>query len=181
MNTAKLAATKEKYEQLGKMIGDPSIIADNKEWTKLVREHSTLEPVVLAYDRLLKAQRGIEDAKHMIATESDPDMVELAEVELSEQKVECEKILEELKVLLLPVDPNDEKDVIVEVRAGTGGEEASLFAAQLMRMYKMYAAAHRMKVEDIDINETELGGVKEAVFQVSGDSVFRKLDRKSVV
>lgn len=181
MNVSKLTGIKQKYLELSEQIAKPEIIADNKEWTKLVKEHSTLEPVVLAYDRLLRAEQDIAGAKNLLETEHDPELLELAHAELEEKKQEREKLEEELKILLLPVDPNDEKDVIIEIRGGAGGEEASLFAAELMRMYKMYAAAHRMKVEDIDINATELGGVKEAVFQVSGESVYRKLKFESGV
>ena len=179
MNTDRLKSIKEKYEALSEQIVKPEVIADNKEWTKLVKEHSSLEPVVNAYDRLKAVERDIEGAKVMIAEESDPEMVELAREELDEKKAELEKVTEELKILLLPTDPNDEKNVIMEIRGGAGGEEANLFASELMRMYKMCAAAHRFKVEDVDINETELGGVKEAVFQIYGDSVYRLLKFES--
>lgn len=181
MNTTKLLSIKNKYDELGALIAKPEILADNKEWTKLVKEHSNLEPLVQAYDRLVSIEKDIDGAKKMLATEKDEEMLELAQAELNEKKDELEKIHEDIKILLLPVDPNDEKDVIIEIRAGAGGDEASLFAAQLMRMYKMFASTHRMKVEDIDINETELGGVKEAVFQLSGDSVYRQLKFESGV
>ena len=117
----------------------------------------------------------------MAADGSDRELAELAEAELAEKKAEKEKTESELKILLLPVDPNDEKNVIIEIRAGAGGDEAALFAAELMRMYKMYAEKRRFKTEDVDINATELGGVKEAVFSVSGDSVFSCLKFESGV
>ena len=117
----------------------------------------------------------------MAADGSDRELAELAEAELAEKKAEREKTEGELKILLLPVDPNDEKNVIIEIRAGAGGDEAALFAAELMRMYKMYAEKRRFKTEDVDINATELGGVKEAVFSVSGDSVFSCLKFESGV
>ena len=179
MNTEKLKSVKEKYEALGAQIIQPEVIADNKEWTRLVKEHSSLEPIVSAYDRLVKTQSDIDGALEMLKNEREPEMLELAKEELEEKKAELEKVTEELKILLLPTDPNDEKNVIVEIRGGAGGEEANLFAAELVRMYKMWAAAHRMKVEDIDVNETELGGIKEAVFQISGESVYRVLKYES--
>ncbi|MCI8595256.1 MAG: peptide chain release factor 1 [Clostridia bacterium] len=179
MNIEKLKSVKEKYEALGAQIIQPEVIADNKEWTRLVKEHSSLEPIVSAYDRLVKTQSDIDGALEMLKNEREPEMLELAKEELEEKKAELEKVTEELKILLLPTDPNDEKNVIVEIRGGAGGEEANLFAAELVRMYKMWAAAHRMKVEDIDVNETELGGIKEAVFQISGESVYRVLKYES--
>ncbi len=179
MNFDKLESIKAKYEALSEQIVKPDIIADNKEWTKLVKEHSSIEPVVLTYEKLRKTQNDIEGAKQMLSAETDPEMLELAREELEEKKAALEKVTEELKILLLPTDPNDEKNVIVEIRGGAGGEEANLFAAELVRMYKMWAANHRYKVEDIDVNETELGGIKEAVFQISGDSIYRLLKFES--
>ena len=181
MNIEKLKSIKQKYVALSEQIVKPEIIADNKEWTRLVKEHSQIEPVVTAYDKYVKTESDIEGAKAMLASERDPEMLELAKEEFEEKKAELEKIAEELKILLLPTDPNDEKNVIVEIRGGAGGEEANLFAAELVRMYKMWAAAHRMKVEDIDVNETELGGVKEAVFSINGADVYSKLKFESGV
>ena len=179
MNRDKLNGIKEKYEALSERIVRPEVIADNKEWTRLVKEHSALEPVVAAYERLLRTQADIDGAKALLAAESDPEMLELCKEELEEKKKALEEQTEALKILLLPTDPNDEKNVVVEIRGGAGGEEANLFAAELVRMYKMWAAMHRYKVEDVDVNETELGGIKEAVFQISGDSVYRMLKFES--
>ncbi|MCI8458338.1 MAG: peptide chain release factor 1 [Clostridia bacterium] len=179
MNTDKLQSIKQKYEALGEQIVRPEVIADNKEWTRLVKEHSSLEPLVVTYERLLRIQADINGAKEMLAAESDPELLALAKEEWEDKKQQYEQTEEELKILLLPTDPNDEKNVIVEIRGGAGGEEANLFAAELVRMYKMWAAAHRYKVEDIDVNETELGGIKEAVFQISGNSVYRLLKFES--
>lgn len=181
MNTSKLESLRGKYAELTELISKSEIIADNKEWTRLVKEHSTLEPVVLAYEKLIKIEKDIAEAKKLLDTESDPEMLEMARAEWDEKKDAYAKVSDELKILLLPTDPNDEKNAIMEIRAGAGGDEASLFAYELMRMYKMYAATHRLKVEDIDINTTELGGVKEAVFSVTGDSVFSKLKFESGV
>ena len=181
MNKAKLDTIKKKYDELTELIAKPEIIADNKEWTKLVKEHSQVEPVVTAYARLTAAEKEIEDLNLMAETEEDRELRELAVAELEEKKAELEKINNELRILLLPADPNDDKNVIIEIRAGAGGDEAALFAAELMRMYKMYAEKNRWKVEDVDINATELGGVKEAVFSVSGDSLFSRLKFESGV
>lgn len=181
MNKAKLDSIKNKYDELTELIARPEIIADNKEWTKLVKEHSQVEPVVTAYARLVDTEKEIEDLKVMAETEEDRELRELAAAELDEKKAELEKINNELRILLLPADPNDDKNVIIEIRAGAGGDEAALFAAELMRMYKMYAEKNRWKIEDVDINATELGGVKEAVFSVSGDSLFSRLKFESGV
>lgn len=181
MNIEKLEGIRKKYDELTELIVKPEIIADNKEWTKLVKERSEIEPVAETYDRLKSLDKEISELKEMAADGSDRELAELAEAELAEKKAEREKTEGELKILLLPVDPNDEKNVIIEIRAGAGGDEAALFAAELMRMYKMYAEKRRFKTEDVDINATELGGVKEAVFSVSGDSVFSCLKFESGV
>ena len=181
MNTEKLDGILSKYEELASLISKPEIIADNKEWTKLVKEHSSLEPVVDAYRRLLKIDKELADLKEMISSEEDKELKELALEEEAAKREEREKTENELKILLLPVDPNDEKNAIIEIRAGAGGDEAALFAAELMRMYKMYAEKKHWRVEDVDINETELGGVKEAVFSLTGDSIFSRLKFESGV
>lgn len=181
MNIEKLEGIRKKYDELTDLIVKPEIIADNKEWTKLVKERSEIEPVAETYDKLKAIEKEIEELKVMASDDGDKELRELAEAELDEKKAEKEKVEGELKILLLPVDPNDEKNVIIEIRAGAGGDEAALFAAELMRMYKMYAEKRRFKTEDVDINATELGGVKEAVFSVSGDSVFSCLKFESGV
>lgn len=181
MNTEKLDGILSKYEELTSLISKPEIIADNKEWTKLVKEHSSLEPVVEAYRRLLKIDKELADLKEMSSSEEDKELRELAAEEEAEKREVREKTENELKILLLPVDPNDEKNAIIEIRAGAGGDEAALFAAELMRMYKMYAEKKHWRVEDVDINETELGGVKEAVFSLTGDSIFSRLKFESGV
>ncbi len=181
MNIEKLEGIRKKYDELTDLIVKPEIIADNKEWTKLVKERSEIEPVAETYDKLKAIEKEIEELKVMASDDGDKELRELAEAELDEKKAEKEKFEGELKILLLPVDPNDEKNVIIEIRAGAGGDEAALFAAELMRMYKMYAEKRRFRTEDVDINATELGGVKEAVFSVSGDSVFSCLKFESGV
>ena len=181
MNIEKIEGIRKKYDELTDLIVKPEIIADNKEWTKLVKERSEIEPVAETYDKLKAIDKEIEELKVMASDDGDKELRELAEAELDEKKAEKEKVEGELKILLLPVDPNDEKNVIIEIRAGAGGDEAALFAAELMRMYKMYAEKRRFRTEDVDINATELGGVKEAVFSVSGDSVFSCLKFESGV
>ena len=181
MNIEKLDSIKNKFEELTRLISDPAVIADNKEWTKLVKEHSSLQPVADAYGRLLAAEKELASLKEMLESEEDRELRELASEELASKLAEKEAIESELKILLLPVDPNDDKNVIIEIRAGAGGDEAALFAAELMRMYKMYAEKYRWKIEDVDINETELGGVKEAVFSLTGDSIFSRLKFESGV
>ena len=179
MNLEKLEGIKSKFIELTSLISSPEIIADNKEWTKLVKEHSQIQPVVEAYDRYLALQTEEQGLIEMI--NGDDELKEMAQEELPEVKEKLAQVENELKILLLPVDPNDDKNVIVEIRAGVGGDEAALFAAELMRMYKMYAEKNRWKIEDMDINETELGGIKEVVFSLTGDSLFSKLKFESGV
>ncbi|MGN1094309.1 MAG: peptide chain release factor 1 [Candidatus Neoclostridium sp.] len=181
MNTSKLDNVKSKFEQLTKEISDPNVIADTKNWTKLCKEHSSLQPIVEKYDEYKRVLSDIEGAKEIIAAGDDAELVELAKLETEENKQKLGEIEEQLKVLLLPKDPDDDKNVIIEIRGGAGGEEAALFAMEIMRMYKMYAEKQRWHVEDIDINATELGGLKEGSFNVSGDGVFAKLKYESGV
>lgn len=181
MNLDKLKNIKSKFISLSSAISDPEVIADNKEWTKLVKEHAMIEPIVVQYDNYVRTQNDIEEALKLLKEEKDPEMLELAKIELEEKKDLLASTENELKILLLPVDPNDEKNVIVEIRGGAGGDEAALFAYELMRMYKMFAEKNRWRVEDVDVNLTELGGVKEAVFQIYGDSVYRKMKYESGV
>ena len=181
MNTSKLDNVKSKFEQLTKEISDPEVIADTKTWTKLCKEHSSLQPIVEKYDEYRRTLSDIEGAKEIIAAGDDAELVELAKLEMEENKQKLGEIEDQLKVLLLPKDPDDDKNVIIEIRGGAGGEEAALFAMEIMRMYKMYAEKQRWHVEDIDINATELGGLKEGSFNVSGDGVFAKLKYESGV
>jgi len=181
MNITKLENIKNRYEELTTLLSKAEIIANNKEWVKLSKEQNTLEPVVLCYTSYIKAKGDLEGAKELQKSEKDSDMLEMIELEIEEKKEEVERLTGELKILLLPQDPNDEKDVIMEIRAGAGGDEAGLFGAVLTRMYKMYAHQNRWTVEDIDISETEIGGIKEAVFSVKGKGVYAKLKFESGV
>lgn len=181
MNTTKLDNIKTKFEQLTGEISDPAVIANTKTWTKLCKEHSSLQPIVEKYDEYRKILSDIEGAREIIEAGDDPELIELAKLETEENKQKLQEAEEQLKILLLPKDPDDDKNVIIEIRGGAGGEEAALFAMEIMRMYKMYAEKQRWHVEDIDINATELGGLKEGSFNVSGDGVFAKLKYESGV
>jgi len=174
----KLHNLKARFEELSSQISDPELIANQEEWRKKVKERAALEPVMEAFDRYLEAEAAMEDAKELM---SDPEMKEMAAEEYEEQKKLLEELEQEIRLLLLPKDPDDDKDVILEIRAGTGGEEAALFGADLMRMYLRYAERHRLKAEIMNINETELGGVKEADISLSGASVYAKLKYESGV
>ena len=181
MNTEKLQSIENRFKELEAKLSDPSVISDMPQWTKVVKEHSSLRPVIEAYDRLKKAENDLRQAHDILADESDVEMRELAAEEVEIKKVECAEAEKELKILLLPKDPDDNKNIVMEIRPAAGGEEAALFAAELMRMYKMYAEKNRWSVEDVDISETELGGIKEAVFTVSGEDVYSKLKFESGV
>ncbi len=178
MNKEKLESIISRYNALSEKIADPEVIADTAAWSKLCKEHTSLTPVAEKYDELSKAERELAEAEELL---SDPDMKELAEEEIGEKRKDISRIEEELKILLLPKDPNDDKNVIIEIRGGAGGEEAALFGADLMRMYKMYADRAGLKVEDMSMNMTELGGVKEAVFMLSGSEVYGRLKFESGV
>lgn len=175
----KLKALKERYDELTELMADPKVIADRALWQKYVKEHSALSEIVEKYLLYLAAEKAHEECKEIIAAGEDQELVALAKEEMGERQAEMEKLTEELKVLLLPKDPNDDKNVIMEIRAGTGGEEASLFGADLLRMYMRFAERQRWKVEEIDMNYTDLGGVKECVFMISGKGAYSKLKYES--
>ena len=177
----KLEKIVEKYNELTQKVGDPEIIADNRTWQKLVKEHSDLTPIVEKYNDLKKCLGDLTGAQELLKTETDAEMRALLEQEIEENKVKKEDLEQELKILLLPKDENDDKNVIVEIRAGAGGDEAALFASELMRLYMMYAEKHHWKVEILDENDIELGGIKEATFQISGVGAYSKLKYESGV
>jgi len=174
----KLKKLKARFDELSGQIADPALIANQEEWRKRVKEHAQLEPVAAAYDRYEACLTEMEEARELM---SDPDMREMAHEEYELKKAEAEALEQEIKVLLLPKDPDDDKNVILEIRAGTGGEEAALFGADLMRMYLRYAERHRLKAEIMNLNETELGGVKEADIALSGAGVYGRLKYESGV
>ncbi len=174
----KLESVEKRYDDLTTKISDPKVIADNKEWRKLVKEHSSMEDVVLKYREYKQVEKNMQEAKEMM---EDKEMKELAEEEYYSDKDKLEKISEELKVLLIPKDPNDDKSVICEIRSGAGGEEAALFAATLFRMYGMYAEKKHWKIEILNENATELGGYKEISFMVTGKGAYSRLKFESGV
>lgn len=174
----KLDFIREKYEELSKKVSDPAVIGNQPVWQKYVREMGEMEPIVRKYGEYRKARDGITDAKEILE-DGDEEMRELAKMELAELEETIEELEEELKVLLLPKDPNDEKNVILEIRAGTGGEEAALFGADLLRMYTRYAERNRWKTELMEINDTDLGGIKEAVMLIKGRGAYSRLKFES--
>ena len=174
----KLEAVEKRYEELTKMISDPEVISNNSEWQKLMKEHSSIEDVVFKFREYKEAKQHMEEAKEMM---EDKDLKELAEVEYYENKEKLPKIEEELKVLLIPKDPNDDKNIICEIRGGAGGEEAALFAGTLFRMYSMYAERNHWKIEILNENETELGGYKEISFMITGKGAYSRLKFESGV
>ena len=174
----KLETVEKRYEELTVKISDPEIIANNNEWRKLVKEHSSMEDVVLKYREYKQVKNNMEEAKEMM---EDKEMKELAEEEYYSSKDRLVEIEEELKILLIPKDPNDDNDVICEIRGGAGGEEASLFAGTLFRMYGMYAEKNRWKIEILNENATELGGYKEVSFMITGKGAYSRLKFESGV
>jgi len=170
-----------KYDELSNKISDPSIMANQKEWQKLCKEHAELEIIVTKYREYKYTMEALNDNKEMLKEESDREMKEMIQQEMKELSSNKENIENELKMLLLPKDPNDSKNVFVEIRAGAGGEEAALFAANLFRMYLKYAEKNRWKVEMMSANETDIGGFKEVVFMVKGNGAYSKFKFESGV
>lgn len=178
----KLDFIQEKYEELSDKVSDPEIIADQPVWQKHMKEMGEMEPIVNKYKEYKKAEEDLTGAKDMLSEGGlDDEIKELAKMEISDLEDKIEKLSEELKILLLPKDPNDEKNVILEVRAGTGGEEAALFGSDLLRMYMRYAERRRWKVELIDVNDTGIGGIKEAVIMIKGKGAYSRLKYESGV
>ncbi len=178
----KLKAVEARYEEVGEQLMQPEVVSDQARFTALMKEHKQLTPVVEAYRAYSKALTDGEEARQLLDEPGlDREMKELAEEELADARNREETLAEELKILLLPKDPNDDKNVIVEIRWGAGGEEAALFAGALMRMYSMYAEARRWKTEVMSSNETELGGYKEVSFMVEGEGAYSRLKYESGV
>ena len=174
----KLEAVEKRYEELTKMISDPEVIANQSEWQKLMKEHASIEDVILKFREYKKIKESMEEAREMM---EDPELKELAETEFYEAKDQLPKLEEELKILLIPKDPDDDKNIICEIRAGAGGEEAALFAGTLFRMYTMYAETKNWKVDILNENETGLGGYKEINFMITGKGVYSRLKFESGV
>ena len=177
----KLAFIEEKYEELSQKISDPEVISDIGSWRKLMKEHSDMTPIVEKYKEYKAVMQTISDAEEMLLDKPDADFEELLREEISEAKNKIPPLEEELKILLIPKDPNDDKSVIVEIRGGTGGEEAALFASELFRMYSMYAEKKRWKIEIMNSNATELGGYKEISFSVDGQGAYSRFKYESGV
>ena len=178
----KLRLVEERYMEMAERAGQPDFFADPKAASKLLREQKKLEPVVTAYRAYCKTKKEADELREMLdAGGLDPDMKELCQEEYTDCKKKLESLEQELKILLLPRDPNDDKSVIVEIRGGVGGEESALFAHSLYRMYTMYAQSKGWKVTLLNYNETELGGVKEADFEIDGDGAYSRLKFESGV
>ena len=170
-----------RYEELSEKMSDPSVIADTALWTETAKAQAEISETALKYAEYAQTERRKEQAEEAAKTEADPEMKELLAEEIEECKRQLLTLTDELKIMLLPKDKNDDRDCIVEIRGGAGGEEAALFAYALYRMYLNYCERHRLKVELVDINETELGGLKEVVFNVSGKDAYKQLKFESGV
>ena len=174
----KLEAIEKRYEELTREIADPELISNQAEWQKAMKEHASLEELVQKFREYKKVKKEMEEAEELMI---DPEMKELAEAEYYDKKEQLPKLEEELKFLLIPKDPDDDKNIICEIRAGAGGEEAALFAGTLFRMYSMYAEKKHWKVEILNENETGLGGYKEISFMVTGKGIYSRLKFESGV
>ncbi len=170
-----------KYEELSARLAQPDAASDPSRYRDLMKEYSALTPIVEKYREYLRAEESLKEAEELRKSESDKDFLKMIDEQYDHAKDDIERTSEELKILLLPKDPNDNRSVIMELRAGAGGEEAALFAHSLMRMYMLYADSKRWKTEILSMNETELGGVKEAAFSVEGEGVYSRLKYESGV
>ena len=177
----RLISLLKRYEELSLLIQDPQLVKDQNRFRNVMKEHSHLDEIAGAHSAVEKLEKQIEETKTLIHDEKDPEMKELARQELKELEIDFEKTAEKLKFLLIPKDPLDEKNIIMEIRAGTGGEEAALFASDLYRMYSRFAENKGWKFEIMNSNETELGGIKEIVFSISGNNVYENLRYESGV
>ena len=178
----KLSSVEERYEDISTRLSDPAVISDNEKYRSLMKEYKNLTPIVEKYREYRKACASHEEAAELLEEGGlDRDFREIVEEQYRESQEEMDRTGEELKILLLPKDPNDDKNVIMEIRGGAGGEEAALFAHSLMRMYTMYAERNRWKVEVLNLNDTELGGVKEASFSITGEGAYSRLKFESGV
>ncbi len=177
----KLKFTEERYEDLSKKISDPEIINNIAEWQKYVKEHAEIEPIVLKYREYNEAATQLEDSKEMLKEKLDDDFRELVKLEVEELTQKCDELIEELRGLLIPKDPNDDKNVIVEIRAGAGGDEAGIFAGDLFRMYTRFAERQRWKTEMMSSNDQGIGGFKEVIFLIKGKGAYSKLKYESGV
>ena len=177
----KLGGAVERYASLEDMLGDPAVLSDQKEYTKLMREYKSLTKIAEKYGEFMTLESECDGLYEMLDTESDDEMCALVKEDLDKNESAMRTLIDELRILILPRDPNDDKNVIVEIRGGAGGEEAALFAASLYRMYSMYCASAGYKTEIIGANETELGGYKEIDFMIEGDGAYSRFKFESGV
>lgn len=177
----KLEALEERFAVVSEKISDPDVISDIDSWRDYCKEHAELSPIIDKYHEYRDAKQTIADDKEMLEEGQEKEFEEMIKLELAEAEENLARYEEELKILLLPKDPNDEKNVIMEIRGGTGGDEASLFAANLMRMYSMYAENHHWKIEVLSSNTTDVGGYKEISFSVEGQGAYSRLKFESGV
>jgi len=177
----KLQAIEDRHLELENLISDPSVIANMSEWQKHTKAHSKMAPIVAKFREYKEVQQGIAEALEMLNDKLDNDFRQMVTIELSELKAKNEVLNEELRILLLPKDPNDDKSVIVEIRGGAGGDEAALFAGDLFRMYTRYAENQGWRTELLDANAPDLGGFKEVVFEIQGDGAYSRLKYESGV
>ena len=177
----KLDGIAARYGELGELLGRPEIISDQNKFRAYSKEHAELEPVADAYAAYCERRRQLDECSALLASESDPDMREMLRDETESLRGGLEKDAEALKIALLPKDPNEDNNVIMEIRAGAGGDEAALFGTELMKMYRHYADRNRWKIEEINMNFTELGGAKELVFMIAGKGAYGKLKFESGV
>ena len=178
----KLSKAEDRFREIEQMLTLPEVVSNNTEYSKLIKEYKNLEPVIEKYREYLSAERNMREADEMMRDSTlDGDLRELAEEDFHASRALCESLTDELKILLMPRDPNDSRNVVVEIRQGAGGEEAALFAADLYRMFTMYATARRFKTERVSSNETELGGIKEITFNVIGDGAYSRFKFESGV
>ncbi len=178
----KLQRAEDRYREIEQMMTLPEVVLNNKRYSELIKEYKSLEPIIEKFREYKLAEKNMRDSDEMMRESSlDPELRELAEDEFKEYRALCERLTDELRILLMPRDPNDSRNVIVEIRQGAGGEEAALFGADLYRMYSMYATSKRFKIEVVSLNETELGGIKEITFNVIGDGAYSKFKFESGV
>lgn len=177
----KLAQIEENYEDLNRQLSSPDITSDISAYTKLMKKHASLGEIVAKYRDVKKMKEELAGAKELLSETDDADMRELAELEIEELENNLEAAEEKLKFLLIPKDPNDEKNVILEIRAGTGGDEATLFAAEILRMYARYAERQGWKMEIMEMSDTGVGGIKDAIAMIEGDNVYSKMRYESGV
>ena len=174
-----LQSIEDRYEELGELLSDPAVISDTKRFMELSKEEANTRETVEVYRRYKQVVEGISDAEELLSENLDAEMAEMAKEELSDLKKEKEVLEDRIKILLLPKDPNDDKNIIMEIRGAAGGDEAALFAGDLFNMYQKYAEAQGWKVEVLEANVTGIGGYKEVIMMISGDNVFSKLKYES--